>query len=212
MPLAAPESPPRQLRGFTKLSLRPGESGVATFSLRRRDLSYWDVELQEWVLPHGPFNVYIGASSRDIRLNDTLLTSPLSAFSIIQAEAYTSNNGTQTQATSDIGGGNNVGWIHQGEWLGYSDIDFGTISPTEFIVRVASGAADSITGEIQVVLDNLNTSPICSLSVSSTGDWQNWTNVSATISATTGIHTVYLAFISDQDSDFINVNWFTFSS
>jgi hypothetical protein len=44
---------------------------------------------------------------------------------------------------------------------------------TQFIPRVALGSADSITGEIQVVLDNLNTAPICSLSVSSTGDWQN---------------------------------------
>ncbi|KIM94749.1 carbohydrate-binding module family 6 protein [Oidiodendron maius Zn] len=199
MPSSAPEAPPRQLRGFTKLSLGPGESGVATFSLRRRDLSFWDVELQEWVLPYGPFNLYIGAT-------------PISALSTIQAEAYTLNNGTQTQATLDVGGGNNVGWIHQGEWLGYSDIDFGTVTPTQFIVRVASGATDGITGVIQVVLDSLSASPICSLPVSGTGDWQNWTNVSATISAVTGIHTVYLLFTSDQDFDFINVNWFTFSS
>ncbi|KAM0818184.1 putative Beta-glucosidase L [Seiridium cardinale] len=60
-------APPKQLRGFEKLPLDAGASGTATFALRRRDLSYWDVELQNWVIPSGVFNITVGASSRDIR-------------------------------------------------------------------------------------------------------------------------------------------------
>ncbi|CAI7676819.1 unnamed protein product [Penicillium discolor] len=67
LPESAPSTPPKQLRGFQKLNLQPGESGMATFELTRRDLSYWDVQTQKWVLPSGTFTVYIGASSRDIR-------------------------------------------------------------------------------------------------------------------------------------------------
>lgn len=65
---SAPSTPPKQLRGFDKLSLTPGESGLAVFELTRRDISYWDVVRQKWVVPEGAFRVYVGSSSRDIRL------------------------------------------------------------------------------------------------------------------------------------------------
>ncbi|CAP61089.1 uncharacterized protein PODANS_3_590 [Podospora anserina S mat+] len=72
LPSSAPASPPKQLRGFSKLKLAPGASGTATFNLRRRDLSYWDTRLQNWVVPSGNFVVSVGASSRDIRLTGTI--------------------------------------------------------------------------------------------------------------------------------------------
>jgi len=68
LPSSAPQAPPKQLRGFAKLNLAAGESGTATFKLRRRDLSYWDSSRQQWVVPSGDFTVSVGASSRDIRL------------------------------------------------------------------------------------------------------------------------------------------------
>jgi beta-glucosidase len=67
LPESAPSTPPKQLRGFQKLNLQPGVQGTATFDLTRRDLSYWDVQIQKWVVPSGTFTVYVGASSRDIR-------------------------------------------------------------------------------------------------------------------------------------------------
>ncbi|KAH6857126.1 glycoside hydrolase superfamily [Chaetomium sp. MPI-CAGE-AT-0009] len=72
LPSAAPSTPPKQLRGFAKLKLEPGASGVATFNLRRRDLSYWDVGRAQWVVPEGEFVVSVGASSRDVRLTGSL--------------------------------------------------------------------------------------------------------------------------------------------
>jgi beta-glucosidase len=67
LPDSAPDTPPKQLRGFQKLQLEPKQSGMATFELTRRDLSYWDVQKQKWVVPKGTFKVYVGSSSRDIR-------------------------------------------------------------------------------------------------------------------------------------------------
>ncbi|KAH1432872.1 hypothetical protein KXX32_001942 [Aspergillus fumigatus] len=67
LPDSAPATPPKQLRGFQKLMLQPGQTGRATFELTRRDLSYWDVQQQKWVVPSGTFKVYVGSSSRDIR-------------------------------------------------------------------------------------------------------------------------------------------------
>lgn len=72
LPSSAPATAPKQLRGFDKLSLAAGASGTATFTVRRKDLSYWDVGRQQWVVPSGSFSVMVGASSRDLRLNGTL--------------------------------------------------------------------------------------------------------------------------------------------
>jgi beta-glucosidase len=67
-----PKSPVRQLRGFERLALEPGESKIVTFLLTRRDLSIWDVVVQQWRLQEGAYPIYVGASSRDFRLNGTL--------------------------------------------------------------------------------------------------------------------------------------------
>ena len=74
-PSSAPETPVRQLRGFQKLSIKPGESVTARFDLREKDLSYWDSTAKKWVLPKGDFKVEVGASSRDLKLTGKLTAS-----------------------------------------------------------------------------------------------------------------------------------------
>jgi beta-glucosidase len=71
-PSSAPSTPLRQLRGFNKIKLAAGASGTATFNIRRRDLSIWDVRTQKWVVPSGTFQISVGASSRDIRLRGSI--------------------------------------------------------------------------------------------------------------------------------------------
>jgi beta-glucosidase len=62
------DSPVRQLRGFVKVGpLAPGEGREAVFQLTRRDLSVWDVVAQQWLLRRGAYEVWVGASSRDLR-------------------------------------------------------------------------------------------------------------------------------------------------
>ncbi|KAJ5664696.1 hypothetical protein N7462_011509 [Penicillium macrosclerotiorum] len=67
LPDSAPWTPLKQLRGFEKVNLHSQKSQEVTFKLTRRDLSYWDVRTQKWVVPSGTFRVYVGSSSRDIR-------------------------------------------------------------------------------------------------------------------------------------------------
>lgn len=62
------DSPARQLRGFEKPFLRPGESAAVEFALTRRDLSEWDVVAQKWRLARGTYRVFVGSSSRDLPL------------------------------------------------------------------------------------------------------------------------------------------------
>ncbi|KAL5316134.1 hypothetical protein ACEPPN_017012 [Leptodophora sp. 'Broadleaf-Isolate-01'] len=72
LPSSAPSSPPKQLRGFSKVFLEVGGKSSISFLLRRKDLSYWDSAAKKWVLPSGAFNVWVGASSRDLRLTGML--------------------------------------------------------------------------------------------------------------------------------------------
>ncbi len=64
--------PVRELRGFSKVSLQPGASTEVAFRLEARDLSYWSVADQRWILEGGLVEVAIGASSRDLRLIATV--------------------------------------------------------------------------------------------------------------------------------------------
>jgi len=60
--------PPKLLRGFTKVSLSSGDTAVVMFVLVAQDLSVWDVKQHNWVPVSGNFTVYVGASSRDIKM------------------------------------------------------------------------------------------------------------------------------------------------
>jgi beta-glucosidase len=68
-PAAAVLRPPRELKGFTKVDLEPGESTTVAFHLGPRDLSYWN---GGWVLEPGEFTLAVGASSRDLHLTTTI--------------------------------------------------------------------------------------------------------------------------------------------
>lgn len=138
--------------------------------------------------------------------------STVSAYSQIAASSYSSNNGTQTETTTDTGGGLDVGWIHNGCWLGYSGVDFGSGGATQFLARVASGAAAGVSGLVQVALDSPTAAPVGSFAIANTGGWQSWETVPANISRVTGVHNVYLTFASGQPADFVNVHWFTFTA
>ncbi|KAL3473839.1 glycoside hydrolase superfamily [Aspergillus californicus] len=64
LPKAA-KAPVRQLRGFDKVYLQPGETKAVTFSIQRRDLSIWDTDAQKWKVEKGAYKLLVGRSSRD---------------------------------------------------------------------------------------------------------------------------------------------------
>lgn len=132
------------------------------------------------------------------------------AYNAIQAESYDSQSGTATEATTDTGGGQDLGYLANGDWALYKGVDFGSAAARQFYARVASGAASGVSGLVEVRLDSRSNSPIGSFAVSSTGGWQSWRTVPANIASVTGTHDVYLTFTSGQSADFVNVNWFDF--
>jgi beta-glucosidase len=60
--------PVRSLAGFQRVNLRPGASVRSSIHVGERSLSHWSVEKHGWVLADSEHTVYVGSSSRDIRL------------------------------------------------------------------------------------------------------------------------------------------------
>jgi beta-glucosidase len=58
--------PSKELKGFTKLELQPGEQKTATFTLGKRAFAYYHVGLKDWHVETGEFELLVGTSSRDI--------------------------------------------------------------------------------------------------------------------------------------------------
>lgn len=67
------DAPARQLRGFSKPFLQPGQTTIVHFDLRRKDLSVWNVEKQEWELRRGTYNIFVGSSVLDIKLRGSFI-------------------------------------------------------------------------------------------------------------------------------------------
>lgn len=67
------QEPPKVLRGFQKVELDVGEAKQITFPLKKNDISIWDVKGHAWQIVQGTFQVYVGSSSRDIRLNSSFV-------------------------------------------------------------------------------------------------------------------------------------------
>ena len=135
----------------------------------------------------------------------TSTPSSTSAFNQIEAENYSSQSGVQTETTSDTGGGLDVGWIENGDYTVYSNIDFGN-GASSFNARVASATAG---GNIEIHLDSLTGPLVGTCAVAGTGGWQTWVTNSCSISGASGVHNLYLKYTGGSGS-LLNCNWFKF--
>jgi beta-glucosidase len=66
------EEPPKILRGFERVSLSPGESRQVTLVLTQKDISYWNVVNQKWIVAPGNYTVSISTSANnaDVKLQN----------------------------------------------------------------------------------------------------------------------------------------------
>ncbi|THU36024.1 carbohydrate-binding protein [Niastella caeni] len=119
---------------------------------------------------------------------------------LIQAESYSNMQGVQTEATTDAGGGTNVGWIDATDWLAYNPIVFPTTGTYKIEYRVAS-----LNGGGRLSLDlNAGAIVLGELAIPSTGGWQNWTTISHNVHVNAGTYTPGIYAIAGG----WNLNWF----
>jgi hypothetical protein len=69
---STPIRPVRELKGFAKVALRPGESAEVSFTLDKRAFAYWNQQIHDWHVESGAFTVEVGGSSRDLPLKGTV--------------------------------------------------------------------------------------------------------------------------------------------
>lgn len=121
---------------------------------------------------------------------------------IIQAENYASMSGVWNEATTDVGGGQDTGNINTGDWMSYTNtkVDIPATGTYKITMRVASlNTAGSLALKEASSDATLDTIPI-----PVTGGWQNWVDVTRTVTLTQGSHSFKLLALTGG----FNVNWF----
>ncbi|TDO73303.1 putative secreted protein (Por secretion system target) [Flavobacterium chryseum] len=118
---------------------------------------------------------------------------------LIEAESYANMSGIQTEATTDTGGGLNVGYADTGDWLSYNNINFPTSGSYLIEYRVASG----VNGAIISSYLSAGAIQLGSVNIPNTGGWQNWQTVSQTVNVNAG---TYNFGIYIQNTG-VNLNW-----
>ncbi|MCA2216515.1 carbohydrate-binding protein [Jidongwangia harbinensis] len=130
------------------------------------------------------------------------------AYGRLEAENAAAVSGIEMEDTADSGGGRNAGWINNGDWLRFDQVNFGDTAPASVQVRLASEATAG--GRLEIRLDDPAAAPVATLTTAHTGGWQNWRTEVTDVSPVTGMHTVFVTFGNDRPDDFLNLNWLTF--
>lgn len=116
----------------------------------------------------------------------------------IQAENFSAMAGVQTEATSDAGGGSNVGWIETGDWMAYNNINIPGTGSYRIEYRVASPGGGRLSLDV-----NAGATVLGAIDVPATGGWQSWTTISHTVNINSG---TYNFGIYAQAGGW-NINW-----
>ena len=119
---------------------------------------------------------------------------------MIQGEAFNAASDVFTQATTDIGGGQNVAGFDTGDWLAYYNVNFPTSGAYKIEYRVAS--LDN-GGRLSADL-NAGATPLGTINVPNTGGWQNWTTVAHTVNVNAGTYNFGVFAATGR----WNLNWF----
>jgi beta-glucosidase len=72
---AASGEPPKQLEGFARVDLTPGQSKTVTFQLTQASLQYWNASSSAWATSAGNYTISVGDSDRNLPLTGTLAVS-----------------------------------------------------------------------------------------------------------------------------------------
>ena len=66
------ERPIEELKGFQRVALKAGETKIVQIALKAKDLAYWDSQKKQWVVEDERVTLMVGASSADVRLQQTI--------------------------------------------------------------------------------------------------------------------------------------------
>lgn len=122
----------------------------------------------------------------------------------IEAEDFFFQSGVQLETTSDVGGGQNIGYLDVNDYLDYQ-VEIATTGTYKVEYRVAS---EQIGGIALQLLDTSGTPNVLHLtSFSATGSWQNWVTYDENVFIPAGLYTMRVLITQAP----FNMNWMDFS-
>jgi hypothetical protein len=128
----------------------------------------------------------------------------------IRAASYAAQSGVQQENSSDAGGGKSVGWLSNGDWMRFDDVDLGAAGASSTALRYSAAYHDR-TGSVELRLDSQAGPLLADVPVTATNGWGDWRTATVDNQTPGGKHSVFLVVKSAQKMDFVNLNWFTLS-
>ncbi len=132
-----------------------------------------------------------------------------------EAESFDQSQGISIDNDTNRSGGANIGGVQDGEWVKYNNVDFGDLGASHIQISYSSSNInnEAVAGRVEVVLDSLDNQPAATVPTHTTGSgWGNYVLEGADIApAITGVHDVYLRFISQPGKYVGNVDYIRFT-
>ena len=158
---------------------------------------HWLIEaskLEDVLKPVGDVAGSYGSTAQQYLLNVAWLRTDESSGENgkVSAAGFAAQHGIQTADCSE--GGKCIGWIEQGDWVRYDQVDFGHRSE-QIEIRCASPTGG---GKIELRLDKPDGELIGTCTVKDTGDWQSWSSFKAKIKSVSGVKAICLVFKGSQ--------------
>jgi beta-glucosidase len=191
------KQPRRQLRGFRRIHLAPGERTTVVFRLRSSDLSFWDVTRDRRVVEAARHAVMVGRSSQDILQAATItvrgerIPARDALAHPIPAAGYDDYSGVELRDAT-LTGGDSVSAAEPGAWIAFTQVDFGAGAAT---CRARVSAAVDRTATVILRLDDPLQGPVIgTVTAACEGGRYHWTDAVADLTGARGTHDLYAVF------------------
>ncbi|AOZ94108.1 glycoside hydrolase family 3 C-terminal domain-containing protein [Paenibacillus crassostreae] len=200
------KTPIKQLKAFRRINLEPGQKKKVSFQILVSELAIWDVTRDRFCVESGGYQLLVGSSSEDIRLDTTVqVTGEAIPHRDLTGMTYAENYDDYQDVILDecLEGRTGVRAVNDQGWVVYHDVEFKkTVDSLE--MRVSGGIAG---GKVELRLGSPEGTQVghCTILPSHRGEWSTVTcDVEEGLE---GIHSIYLVL---QGS--VSISHFTLSS
>ena len=134
--------PEKELKAFEKVELKPGQKKTVTFLLDREAFWYFDTETNKWSTETGEFEILVGASSRDIRMQESV--------ELIHGDTSQLHTGLPLRVLLSDKRGHVVLARHFGEWLESPMLEMGMEMTLD---QIAGAAPEVLTPDLIAIVN-----------------------------------------------------------
>ncbi|MFI6506739.1 glycoside hydrolase family 3 C-terminal domain-containing protein [Streptosporangium sp. NPDC050855] len=184
------EQPVKQLRGFQRVHLAPGQTRTVTFPLRTADLALWDVTRGRFAVETSTHDVMVGSSSERIRQRATVRVTgerigARDLTRVTRAADFDDHSGAELVDETKVRG--DAVAASAGEWISFEDVDSGS-----GVTGVRLGVAATAASSVEVRLGSPTGTLAGTVPVTATGGVYSWATAQAPVQGVRGRQDVYL--------------------